>query len=271
MKRTALFAALLLAVSSLATAQLPFVEYFSSPVLSATPEQFWTTDATLESVPEGTDGIPGPPPFGGDGYIGRSSATVTTYMSAGNVYGTSADADYTMKAWLWTPVVDTLDEPDDYWYQMLIFYRLVDADDPTYYGYGRVHAQFNEAVANRIRLQITNPAFAHTTEWVSPTNFQHSEGWHEFVVALTGTTADVYYDGDLLGSADWTTDAPQRNAGRYGFGQYIDGAGTRSIYVDNFKVWETGGVEPADQQVPPTPTPTITPIVAGSQSWNHYR
>ena len=154
---------------------------------------------------------------------------------------------------------------------MCRFYQETAADDATYYGYGRLHAQFNEFGGTipvpRLRLQITNPAFAHTTEWTSPTDFTHSQGWHEMKVEVSGTTANCYFDGGLLGNADWTSAAPERSSGRFGFGQYIDGAGTRSLYIDNFKAWTTGTSEPADQ---PVPTATPTPFKSEAQDWMQY-
>lgn len=264
MQRTIFLSVLLvvcLAVPALAA--LPVTEYFSGPTIVNTYDQFWTTDATLESVPGGTDGISDAP--GGNGYIGRSTCEALGYASNGHITGEYTDASYTIQAYVWIPVVNTVLEPDDYWYQQLIFYRITDAEDATYYGYGRLHTQFNEEASitgPRIRLQITNPGFVHTTQWLSPTDFTHSEGWHKLKVEITGTTANCYYDDSLLGAADWTIDAPERNAGKFGFGQYIDGAGTRSLYIDNLKVWTTGSAEPAD--------PTATPPPLNAQNWTYY-
>ncbi|GAI55299.1 unnamed protein product, partial [marine sediment metagenome] len=158
--------------------------------------------------------------------------------ASGQLLGEYTDVDYTVQAYLWTPVVNTSDPPDDYWYQMLVFYRITDAEATTY-GYGRLHTHFNldtsEISAPRIRLQFTIPGFvdAATVVWTSPTDFTHSEGWHKLKVEITGTTANCYYDDSLLGSADWTSTVPERNAGKFGFGQYVNAAGTRSIYIDN--------------------------------------
>ena len=244
---------------------LPLTEYFSDSTIVNTYEQFWTLDATLESVPGGTDGIPDAP--GGNGYIGKMTAEGTAATTSGQLLGEYTDVDYTVQSWLWTPVVNTADPPDNYWYQMLVFYRITDAQATTY-GYGRLHTQFNldtnEIAAPRIRLQFTIPGFvtAATVVWTSPTDFTHSEGWHKLKVEITGTTANCYYDDSLLGSSDWTSTVPERTAGKCGIGQYVNAAATRSIYIDNFKAWTTGGSEPAD------PTPTPPPLNA--QNWTYY-
>lgn len=264
MRRTIFLSLLVVCVAVSAFGAVPMTEYFSGPSLVNTWEQFWTTDATLESVAAGTDGIPDAP--GGNGYIGRSSAVNTGASTSGNLIGEYTDANYTVQAWLWTPVVNAATGGEAYWYQMLVFYRITDAQSATNFGYGRLHAQFNLDTgiisAPRIRLQITNPGFVHTDAWSSPTDFTYSEGWHKFKVEITGTTANSYYDDSLLGASDWTTDGPERNAGKFGIGQYFDGAGNPTLYLDNFKAWTTGGTEPAD------PTPTPPPLSA--QNWTYY-
>ena len=239
-----------------AAAQLQFVEPFDSDTIYNTYEEFWTDPSDLEVTTPGDEGIADSPEA--DGYFGKQTLAATGYASTGKVAGFETDSDYTVQAYIYTPVVNTADEPDDYWYQMLIFYR----DEG---GYCRFHTQFNEdstVIDNpRIRLQITNPSFAYTEIWESPSDFTHSEGWHFMKAEITGTTADCYFDETYLGTADWTADAATRDAGKFGFGQYIDGEGTRSLYIDMFKAYQ--GSEP------PWPTPTPEPVL-GAQNWTHY-
>ncbi len=255
MKRVILTTVAVLTLSvTAAYAQFPVFEGFFPPIQN-TWDEFWTVDTTLLIVPDGTDGIADR--TGGSGYFLKNGLTATAATSSGKVAGNETDTNYTVQAYIYTPVVNANAAPDDYWYQMLLFYR--DAN-----GYGRIHAHFNtdNTVAGlesgpRIRLQITNPTFVHTTVWTSPADFTHSQGWHHFKVEATGTTANCYYDSALLGAVDWTADAATRTAGRFGFGQYQNGAGEKYIYVTGFKAYQ--GSEPAD------PTPPLL-----SQNWSMY-
>jgi hypothetical protein len=275
MKTNSILVLVLFIISAISLfAALPVVEYFSSPTLDNTWDQFWPLSATLESVPAGTDGIADPP--GGNGYIGRSTAPNTGASSSGHVTGDLTDANYSVEAWVWIPVVNTADVPDDFWYQQLVFYQSVAQTAP----YGRLHAQFNlnttAIAAPRIRCQTSDGSTFYTfptSGWVHPTDFTYSEGWHKLKIAITGQTAVCYYDdAQLAGTADWSSTHPGITAGRFGFGQYVDGAGTHMLYVDNFKAWATAGTEPPDQ---PTPTPAATPSptpagFAGAENWTWY-
>jgi hypothetical protein len=242
MKRVILTAAAVLTLSvTAAYAQFPVFEGFFPPMQN-TWEQFWTVDSINLLVPDGTDGIPVNPE--GSGYMIKNGYNAEGYISAGVVTGNETDNNYTLQAWVYTPVFNTTAEPDDYLYQMLIFHR--DAN-----GYGRMHTHFNEDSTidgPRIRLQITNPSFAHTTAWYSPADFLASEGWHFMKIEVGETTATCYYDGGLLGTADWTSDAPAKTAGKFGYGQYIDGAGERYVYLSEFKAYQ--GTEPPDPEPP---------------------
>ncbi len=252
-------------------AAFPVFEFYGNTIQNSW-EEFWTLTSTLEMVPAGTDGIADAP--GGDGYFGKLTGVATGYISCGKLLGDLTDTNYTLKTQMYIPVVNTDAEPDDYWYQMLIFYR----DDG---GYARLHAQFNTfggaIPAPRFRLQVANPSFVSPNPgaWTAPTDFAtpSASAWHEMKVEITGTTALVYYDGtQLTGTADWTATAATRAAGKYGFGQYIDGAGTRSIYIDQFKAYQ--GTEPPLPTATPTPAPTITPaptpFTTDAKNWSHY-
>jgi hypothetical protein len=233
------------------------IEPFNGPVVYNEWSAFYN-EPVLGAVKASTQGIDDSPL--GDGWIGKSYFNAPTYSTAGSVIGNDTDSDYTIQAYVYTPVVDTDQEPDDYWYQMLIFYR-------TGGGYARLHTQFNKnttVIPNpRIRCQIANPGFVYEKVWEDPTGFTcpASSSWHKMKVVLSGTTAQCYFDDvELPGGADWTTEAASRNSGKFGFGQFIDGAGARSLYVDMFKAYK--GSEPAD------PTPTPAPLAA--ENWMYY-
>jgi hypothetical protein len=248
-------------------ADFPVFEFYGSSLIN-TWEQFWTVDGTLESVAAGTDGIADP--TGGDGYFGRSNCNSTGATTSGNLTGNLTDTNYNLKTQVYTHVVNEADGlPRAYWYQMLVFYR--DAN-----GYGRFHTHFNQTALGtpaspRIRLQITNPAFVYTLAWASPTDFTAptTSSWHEMKVEISGTTALCYFDGvQLAGTADWTSAAPTRSAGKFGFGQYIDGADNVSTYLDQFKAYQ--GAEPPAPTPTQTPTPTPIPLSVESQNWTIY-
>jgi hypothetical protein len=206
-----------------------------------------------------------------DGYIGKSSCTTTIATTCGHQIGEDTDTNYSLTAHIYTQVTNELDPGDilidDYWYQMLVFYRIPG-------NYGRFHTHFNQAAivvtppTPRIRLQIANPTFVYTKAWVSPDFTPPStSSWHKMKMELTGTTAVCYFDDvQLPGTADWTAEASSRNAGKFGFGQYIDDVGARSLYVDMFKAYQ--GSEPPDP-TPPTPTPTPAPPTS-AQNWMYY-
>lgn len=244
----------------------PVIEPFNGPTVNNTWEQLWTVDSTLESVQASGEAC-GDSPLG-DGYIGKATCDTSFASTSGNITGEDTDSDYTLQAYIYTEVTNELDPGDtlidDYWYQMLAFYRVPG-------NYGRFHTHFNQAAiavtppTPRIRLQIANPSFVYTMAWVSPDFTPPStSSWHKMKIELTGTTALCYFDdAQLPGTADWTAEASSRNAGKFGFGQYMDAAGIRSLYVDMFKAYK--GSEPPD----PTPTPTPEPPAA-AQNWMYF-
>lgn len=261
----------LIGITSQIFAALPVIEPFNDSNIQNTWEQFWTTSAVLEAVSAGTDGIPDSPK--GDGWFGRSTVTTTAASSSGHVTGDFSDTNYTLQAYIYTPVVNTDSGPDAYWYQMLVFYRQTDTGN-----YGRFHTQFNTfggaIPAPRIRCQVA-PSPWYTRTWTSPTDFTapDTSSWHKLKIEITGTTAICYFDDQKLPDPqpDWTSSFPGRNSGKFGFGQYIDDAGTRSLYIDMFKAWSTGSAEPADPTPVPTPTPSPSPTPGTSaENWMYY-
>lgn len=264
MKKISILALSLFIVSAASFAtDFPVIEPFNGPLLQNVWEQFWTVDATLTSAIAAGEEC-GDSPLG-DGYVGKSECDTTIATTSGNLTGEETDSDYTVQAYIYTRVTDEADPGDtlldDYWYQMLVFYRDTG-------GYGRLHTHFNLAgvasgpASPRIRCQITNPGFVYTLGWAS-TDFTvpASDSWHKMKIEITGTTALCYFDDlQLAGTADWTAEAATRSAGKFGFGQYMDAGGVRSLYVDMFKAWK--GAEPPD------PTPTPAPLSA--DNWTHY-
>ena len=271
MKKVILFVFLCVITPTVLLADFPYFEFFGSS-LRNTYGEMWTLTGTLESVPNGTDSIPNPP--GGDGYFGKLSAVFATANTCGKLLGTDTDTNYTIKAKIYIPVVNVPDGTtgDDYWYQSIVFYY-------TGYGeYGRFHTHFNltplgsaPPLSPRIRLQVvTGSAFVYTLGWAGTTDFTvpASSSWHELKMVLSGTTALCYFDGTQLpGTADWTSTAASRTAGRFGFGEYFDDAGSPLFYIDQFKAW-TSPSEPPDPI--PTATPTPTPIPMSVKIWSHY-
>ena len=253
----------IVSAASFAT-DFPVIEPFNGPLLYNTYVQFWTVDATLSSVPAASEEC-GDSPLG-DGWVGKSQCVSTGATTSGHLTGEETDSDYTVQAYLYTRVVNVPDDGaayDDWWYQMLVFYR----EDPG--GYCRFHAHFNQTdVAGapypcpRLRVNVANPTFVYTTGWGSSDfTVPTADSWHKMKVEVTGTTALCYFDDiQLSGTPDWTTAAPTRAQGRFGFGQYQDAAADCSLYIDMFKCWK--GAEPPD------PTPTPPPLSA--DNWTHY-
>ena len=268
MKKIILFVFLSVITTTVLLADFPYFEFYGSS-LRNTWTEMWTLSGTLESVPNGTDSIDNPP--GGDGYFGKLSAVIpSTGMTTGKLIGTDTDTNYTIKAKFYTPVANIPSDTSgyDYWYQMITFY---------YTGYGeycRFHTHFNTAIATRIRLQVvTASTFAYTLAWNGGTygtdfTAPTSSSWHELKLVLSGTTALCYFDGTQLpGTADWTSAAAARNAGKFGFGEYFDDGGSPLFYIDQFKAW-TSPSEPPNPTPTPIPTPTAIPLSV--KIWSHY-
>ncbi|MBN1900123.1 hypothetical protein JW926_02205 [Candidatus Sumerlaeota bacterium] len=246
----------------------PVIEPFHDETIDLTWEQFWTNSATLESVQASGESC-GDSSLG-DEYIGKTTCTTTGTGSSGHVTGEDTDSNYTIQAYVYTPVVNTDAAPQDYWYQQLVFYRIgATGGVPT--SYGRLHTHFNtfggDIPAPRIRIMVGT----YSLIWSAPDfTVPVSSSWHKMKIELNGTTANCYFDDLLLpGTVDWTSASPGVTAGRFGFGQYMNGAGTLSMYVDMFKAYQ--GAEPPDPPVPtPTDTPVPTPTLLAAQNWMYF-
>lgn len=254
MKQLLLFTVIMFCVAAMPTfAALPFEDLFDS----SGPKTDWGTgtyngglfglNGTLSVVSSDTDwrGTTINPPDGNtDGYFGKLSFAATGYATAWRTTGEDTDTEYTLEAKIYTPLVNTPDEPDDYLYQMLVFYE-------TAAGYGRLHTQFNLdttvlPAGPRIRFQTTHGGFQTPLVVSSPATFTATEGWHTFRVEISAAkTANCYFDTTFLGTADFSGVAGA-DGGKYGFGTYIDGdtaGNARSIYIDDFKAFSTTPVE----------------------------
>ncbi len=231
MKRILLaFAVLLLAPALFAA--LPFTDNFEASGPSTDWAEWFNTGGTLTCVTSDVDhrSVTVNPPSGSDGYFGKSTFVAPTYATHGWIAGEATDKDYNVECKIFVPQVTGTAEPDDYLYQMLIFYVKPDIGQ-----YCRFHSQYNLDVAmNRVRIQIVNGSFVKTVA-VTDT-FSGGDGWHTFRAELSGATGNFYLDGTLMTGAPitWTTEGPTVLEGQFGFGQFIDGAGTRSVYVDAF-------------------------------------
>jgi hypothetical protein len=146
---------LLPAIFSYST-NFPVIEPFDSSKINNTWEQFWWVDATLESVQASGEYCGFSPQ--GDRYIGKSTCDTNMPSTSGHQTGEDTDTSYTLQAYIYTEVTNELDPDDilieDYWYQMLIFYRT----GPTGAGataYGRFHTHLNSrACGSRPELDV---------------------------------------------------------------------------------------------------------------------
>ena len=220
-------------------AALPFTDEFSSSGPNAGWTEWFNTGGSLTCVSSDVDwrAVTVNPPSGSDGYFGKSTYTAATYASHGWKAGDTTDANYTVEVKIFVPQVSGTAEPDDYLYQQL----LVHVDQPVGH-YVRMHAQYNDDTSNRVRVQIVQSSFVKT---VSATGlFTGGDAWHTFKAVVNGTSGDFYLDTTQISGATitWGTEGPDVIDGQFGFGQFIDGAGTRSIYVDAFSATANASV-----------------------------
>jgi hypothetical protein len=237
---------LILIVSFSATqvfAALPFSDPFASGGPAAGWIEWFNTGGTLTIVSTDTDwlGVTVNPPAGSDGFFGKSTFNAPGYATHGWRAGEITDTNYTAQVKLYVPQVNTALEPDDFLYQQLIVY--VDFDGGTGQ-YIRLHAQNNIDTTvnqNRARVQVASSGFKKTA---AEANVFSGSGWHTFRAVLNGSTGNFYIDDNLISDApvDWTPEAPAVVSGQFGFGQYIDGAGERSVYVDDFSAVSNAGI-----------------------------
>ncbi len=223
--------ALLVCVAGTALAALPFSDPFDSSGPSTSWSEWFNTGGSLTVVTSDVDwrSVTVNPPSGSDGYFGKSTYNAPTYASHGWKAGDVTDANYTAECKLFVPQVSGTAEPDDYLYQQLLVH--IDQDVGHYL---RLHAQYNEDTYNRVRIQMVEGGFAKTV--VADSFFSGGDAWHTFKASVNGTSGDFYVDTTQIDSATitWATEAPNLIDGQFGFGQFIDGAGTRSVYVDDF-------------------------------------
>jgi hypothetical protein len=180
-----------------------------------------------------------PPAGNTDGYIGKIEHAATTYATSYRIVD-STEADYTIEVEMYTEIVNTPDEPDDYHYCMIVFYESAD-------GYGRYHTHLNEDTSilpdgPRIRVQTTHGGFTTPLVLNSPADFTASEGWHTFRIEIQDKVATCFYDGANIGTADFSAVADANNGG-FGMGQFVDGdtgGVARAVYFDDFVVTPTG-------------------------------
>ncbi len=210
---------------------------FSDPFASGGPDAGWTewfnTGGTLTCVSSDVDWrtVTVNPPSGSDGYFGKSTFNASTYASHGWKAGEITDTNYTAEVKIFVPQVSGVAEPDDYLYQQLLVFVDQGAGQ-----YVRLHSQYNDDTANRCRVQIVLGVFQKTVSQASI--WSGGDAWHTFKAVMGNNLpqGDFYIDSTLISGAtiSWATEGPTVTKGRFGFGQFIDGIGTRSIYVDGF-------------------------------------
>jgi hypothetical protein len=224
---------LVMCVGVTAYAALPFSDPFASGGPGAGWTEWFNTGGTLTCVSSDVDwrSVTINPPSGSDGYFGKSTFNASTYASHGWKAGDTTDTNYTVEAKIFVPQVSGTAEPDDYLYQQLLVF--VDEGAAQYI---RLHAQYNNDTLERCRVQIILSSFLKTVSQSSV--FTGGDGWHTFKAVMGDNLpqGDFYIDSTQISGATitWTTEGPTVTKGQFGFGQFIDGVGERSVYVDEF-------------------------------------
>lgn len=215
--------------------EIMFEESFEGGEASELWEEWdgFVTGGTMEVVQDGDmdwrDVAIAEPPES-NGYFGKT--TISHGSAATNIWKTGSlnDSNYTIEAWIYVPAVTGEDPPDNWFYQYITGY--VNEGQQ----YVRFFAQHNEDTAIRIRVQ-GRIAGAFYDETFTENVLEDGEGWYHLKMELLGPAAYVYVDGDYLGVLDWSDVDPTANSGQYGVGMYMNGAGERSLYFDDFKAY----------------------------------